>query len=466
MHIAFQRTAIVLAAALSTSLPAHALKFGIQPSTAPGAPAIVNPFTGQATDVWKLVGYLGCSGFQISREWALHAGHCAVNQNATATFTNHLGSSPVLGTDCYRQGTRDYQLCRLQNPGNLTPASSYPAMLALPQAWYADKANAAKYGSLMGYGRSGAGDGLAFGGVDGLPFGFDPVNTAAIPLPYTVGGDSGGAAYWFAPGTGTPYMVGVLVVAGTVVTSPLFLDESDLAWIKSTIEARGDVAPAIAVASQIYTPPTANPAPELPSPPTIARVGSSNSTTLSWTAPTATPALTHYQVTVGHGGLLERNLSVSAGAATQLTLNNLSADIHMLCVRPVNAAGAARAARIAGGGNAYTTPDCTSFDNRDTQSIVTGLATSGNTPISGQVRVNFQWNATTPLPADLALSGHRVNQSVTYVTGPVRNSSLDVGGTAHSVSVPAGSKVCISVAPVTTTGKLGAFSAQVCATAN
>lgn len=445
---------------LSTS--AQAVVNGIVPSTAPGAPAIVNPFTGQSTDAWKLVGYLGCSGFQISREWVMHAGHCAINANTTGTFRSHLGSSPVLGTDCYRQGAYDFQICRLQNPAALAAPSSYPALVALPVAWR-DSAKATKYGSLMGYGHATAGDGLAFVGMDGFPFGFNPAAPGLTPLPYTSSGDSGGAVYWFPPASDTPYLTGVLVVAGTVATSPLYLNADNLAFIKSTIESRGDVAPAMPALNLVYTPPAGDPPPELAAVPVVARSGFTNNITLRWGTPAASPTVSRFQVSLGREGAIERSLSVTAGTSNNqlgLTLNPAK---YTLCVRPENVIGASRPARPSIFG--WTAPNCTAYDNRDNQATITGLTHTGNKAVSTQMGVGFAW-ASTPAPVDLALSGYRVTQSVSYPSGPSRTSTTTVSTPAVSITTVRGSRVCVSVAALAVNGKLGTTSSAVCAVAN
>jgi hypothetical protein len=182
--------ALALALALSLQAPAHAVINGIVPSMDSNAAPIVNPFTGQPTEVWKLVGHLGCSAFQISREWVIQAGHCALGADGTGTFRGHLGTSTVLGTDCTTFGSvggDDFQLCRLKNPENLAQLSNYPAMVALPATWRSDTLNATKYGSLMGYGHASLGDGLAFVDLDGFPFNFEPASPTLIPVPYKIG---------------------------------------------------------------------------------------------------------------------------------------------------------------------------------------------------------------------------------------------------------------------------------------
>jgi hypothetical protein len=449
--------------------PAHAVKYGQAPSTAPGAPAIVNPFTGQQTDVWKLVGYLGCSGFQITREWVVQAGHCGIAPTATATFSNHLGSSPVLGSDCQGQAGYDFQLCRLKNPENLAPFPRYPALAVMVPNF--NHQGSAKYGSLMGYGRSGYGDGLAFTGFDGLPYGYNPALVPTTPaIPFPVEGDSGGAAYWFSPTATEPVMVGVLVGGTTLDRSPLYFNQANLDWIKQIIVGRGDPAPVTLTTAQNFTDPGGEAPPPLSAPPVLK--GSGASLTLSWTTPTATPAVSSFEVTLGKGGALDRQVSVAAGTGNTLSLNNLATTQYIACVRPKNSVGLASAAfpsmvypkdQPSSAWYIITqTPNCTTVDNRLTQATVSGLTATGPTLVAGLYKVAFNWSAATPVPADLPIRRYRVTQTTRYPTGPVRVASTEVSATTAVASVIKGSQVCLDVAALTDTGQVGPRSAPVC----
>lgn len=468
---------LALVAGLAWQVPAHAVVNGIIPSTAAGAPPIINPFTNQATDAWKLVGYLGCSAFQISREWVIQAGHCALAANATGTYSGHLGSSTVLGSDCTTFGAAggdDFQLCRLKNPENLTPFGNYPAMVALPAAWRTDTVNAIKYGSLMGYGHATAGDGLAFVSLDGYPYNFDPAAPNLTPYPIASGGDSGGARFWFPPSSGTAYMVGVLVNAGGVAGARLtafYFREDNLASIKSIIQARGDTPPNMPAISSVFTPPTGNPAPRLPAPATISRVGNNASAVLQWSTPSATPAVSQFKVSISRNGVLDNSFYVQAGASSNQVTLNLNSDKYLLCIRPYNAIGASQPADSFAYDNEdwaharVSSANCQTLDNRSNQSTITGLAATGNTLVSSQVSVNFGWG-TTVSPADLSIANYRVTQAVSYGTGPSRTTTTTVTGTRASVILPKGSKVCITVAAVAVNGRIGPVSPQVCALAN
>jgi hypothetical protein len=463
---------IAAAATLLSTQHAHAVKYGIAPSTAPGAPAIVNPFTGQATDAWKLVGYnnVGCSAFQITREWVMTAKHCSFDTGSTNPFSNHLGASSVVA--CFTQETTDdMQLCRLKNPENLTAATSYPPLAVAPSF---NRNTAPKFGSLMVYGRSGQGDGLAFAGFDGLPYGFNPAlapNTPAISFP--VGGDSGGAVYWYSPTSTAPVMVGVLVSGTPLQYSAFYFQQRNLDWIKSTIVGYGDAAPTLLTTAQNFTDPGGNPAPELTTPPSL--TPAATGTVLKWSTPTTavTPSISSFDVTIGKAGVLDRFATVSAGTGNSMTLNNLSANSqYIACVRPRNSIGASSAAQVQ---MFYSpswyvlaqTPNCTTIDTRSTQSTV-GAVTGSVAQVgsTGLYKVGFQWSATTPVPADLPIRYYRVKQTISYPTGPQRVSTQDVLATASAVSTTKGSKVCTSVAALTDAGQVGPQSAPICVTAN
>lgn len=465
-------TLIAAAAALMSHFPAHAVVNGIVPSMTAGAPAIVNPFTGKVTDAWKVVGSLGCSAFQISREWVVQAGHCALGPNSTGTFTGHLGSSTVLGSDCFRNGLGDdFQLCRLRNPENLTPHSSYPAMVALPYPWFSDTMNLVKYGSLMGYGHANAGDGLAFVSLDNMPYGIDAAAPNLTPYPVASSGDSGGAAFWFPPASADAFMVGVLVFGGGVSHSPFYFREDNLTWIKNIIQSRGDVPPRMPGINNVFVPPTDNPAPTLVSPPTVTRVGNTNSVTLTWSTPSASPAISTFKVSVGRGGVIENTFNVQPSANNQTTLNLAAANGYALCARPYNAMGATspltNSYSIDSNGRftRYTAPNCVTLDNRDNLSSITGLATTGNKPVSSQVSVGFAWGVAAS-PTDMVTTSYRLTQSVSFGTGPSRTTSATTGAPQYAVVVPKGSKVCIAVASVANNGKQGPTSPLTCALAN
>lgn len=473
--------AVALAASLMLmhTGTAYAVQFGIVPSAAPDAPAVVNPFTGKSTDAWKLVGTLGCSAVQISREWVASANHCGLPSDG-AVFRSVLGQSATSG--CTRLGEADIYICRLNTPQTLVAPSAYPALGVAPNVdegtWFTGyvpkRESADKFGSLMVYGHAPSADGLVFTGYNGLPFGFDPALTPNTPpIPYTVGGDSGGGVFWFAPGASAAVIVGVLGVAATSSQSPRYFTSLSLDNIKAVISAKGDPIPPLLYSGQNFTNPGGNPAPELGTPPTASP--SATGVVLTWSTPAGTPAVSSFDITVGKEGVLDRSVSVSVGAGNTLVLNNLDSRRYTACIRPRNSIGLSNAAYpvySAPYGEAWYmttyTPNCVGIDMRLPQATVSGLtgSNSGVSASTGLYKVTFAWAAPTPVPVDLAVVKYRLTQSIAYPSGPARNSTQDVGTTSAAVTTVKGAKVCVSVAGLTAMNKVGPKSSPVCVVAN
>jgi hypothetical protein len=362
----------------------------------------------------------------------------------------------------------DYQICRLKNPAALTAMPVYPALAVAPQ--WATTENL-KYGSLMGYGHSNEGDGLAFVGFNGLPFGYEPAKAPNTPnIPHTVGGDSGGATYWFPANGGAPVMVGVLVSGATLEYSPLFFSQTDLNWIRDTIVQHGDAAPALLTTDAVYSPAKGGLPPELSKAP-IVSAASGGGVLVTWSTPSASPAVSSFDVTLGKAGAIDRTQSVSVRAAKSLTFTNLAAEQYTICVRPRNSLGLSSAADArlltpdgptSGWFVVVNTPNCSVIDNRATQTTVSGITATVGAPFLGSYKVSFNWPAPALIPQDLALGGYRVNFSVTSSTGAIKTSSATVTTLGSSISATKGAKVCAAVAATTRLGQVGPLSAANC----
>jgi len=344
----------------------------------------------------------------------------------------------------------------------------YPALAVAPR--WAVTENL-KYGSLMGYGHSNEGDGLAFVGFNGLPFGYEPAKAPNTPnIPHTVGGDSGGAAYWF-PANGTdPVMVGVLVSGGTLQTSPLFFAQADLNWIRDTIVQHGDAAPALRTTDQVFSSPVGGVPPELTAKPAVS-AATGGGVLVKWNTPGASPGVSSFDVTLGKGGAIDRTQSVSVWAAKSLTFTNLAAEQYTICVRPRNSMGASSAADArlftpdgptSGWFVEVETPNCSVIDNRATQTTVSGIMATVGAPFLGSYKVSFNWPAPALIPQDVALGGYRVNYSITSSTGAIKTSSATVTTLGSSISATKGAKVCAAVAATTRLGQVGPLSAANC----
>jgi hypothetical protein len=66
------RQLMTMLASLCASASAFSTNLGISPTAGP----VINPLTGQETQVWKLVGKSGCTATQITREWIMTTKHC------------------------------------------------------------------------------------------------------------------------------------------------------------------------------------------------------------------------------------------------------------------------------------------------------------------------------------------------------------------------------------------------------
>ena len=463
-------SATALAVLLITSLPTQAIQHGIDP-TLPGAPPVVNPFTGLQTEVWKFVGFNGrvfgntkCSGFRITREWIGNAIHCSTSIGQTGPFTDYQGKQSYAST-CANIANSDLQICRLSNPEALTTLSNYPALSVSPapkDPMFA-KATATKWGSLMLYGRSHIKDGLAFSGFDGLPYGYNPaLEPNAPPIPYSVDGDSGGAAYWFAPNAATPVLVGSIRWGTPLQQSPHWFTQANLDAVKAIIVSHGDPAPALLTSAQYYPAPPGNPAPEFWVPPTLTLQPSS--TVLAWTPPLPlpadTPAVSAYEISLGNNGTLVSTQTVSPGQGNSLTYNNLPRGKYIACVTAINSVGRAT---VGWQGQAK---GCARLDSRLPQATVTALTGSSVVTGTGLRKVTFTWTAPTPVPADLPIASYRLSQSISYPTGPARVSTATVTSTNTSFNVPQATKVCVAVEILSQAAQSGPKSAQVCTTAN
>ncbi len=466
------RMLTVAAALLCASGSALSTNVGISPSAGP----VINPLTGQETQVWKLVGRSSsCTAFQITREWVMASNHCGPSNYITGGvyvgdqgFSNALGHSSVDQGTCVKVPSRDIRICRLSNPSALSVPSSYPALVSPTSVF--TRLNANKLGLLLAYGRSSV-DRLTFVGFDGIPSGFDPaLDPAGASIPYAVGGDSGGAVYWFSPTSSSPALAGVITGGNILVPNgTVFLTANDIAWVVSTITQNGDPAPAVVTAAQHYTGPAGNTASELSSPPTFQ--GSGFNWSASWATPSPEP-VTSYQITLGRNGTLERSFSVSAGTGNTGSLNGLSPEKYRACVRPVNTVGPAPAVKNVTftsntpvwGVTGITTPNCATLDLRTPTAVGTLNFSSNYTAATGLYKITATWTA--PSTPELTPK-YRVSQTLTYPSGPVRTSTATTTSTAYNATnLQPGSQVCLTVTGYSRADVLGVPSSTQCFTAN
>lgn len=92
------KTLAALTGALGTGM-AMAVSNGI---TNPAPGQVINPYTGQEIQAWKLVGALGASAVQIHRNWLVMAGH---EGNATGMSFSNAQSNGTSYTATVLKGT-------------------------------------------------------------------------------------------------------------------------------------------------------------------------------------------------------------------------------------------------------------------------------------------------------------------------------------------------------------------------
>lgn len=447
------------AAAAAAFMLAAASVSAVTPGTTLDGSPVVNPFNGRQTDVWKLVGKTASSAFQITREWVISSAHSPAGA-AGSTFKNANGESATLfGTaTCSASprwtgnaGSDDFYLCRLKNPENFAQPASYPPLAAAPVL---DRKTVTKYGSAMAYGR-GNGDRVAFVGMNGLPYGFTPVVDPLFnTLPIGEGNDSGGALYWFSPTSHEAAAVGVITAAVTPIVgggSYLFTD-ADVQWIAQWIADHGDPPPVIRTAAQHYGGGTANPAPELSTPPAASYNGSS--VTITWTTPSGA-AVDLYSVAFGPIGTVQQITSVPAGNARTVSIN-VGRDHYMACVQPINSVGPATPAWLGGGA---LTPNCREIDTRQPLPPAVAPLVSERNWLTGQYRMSTTWLGEQQSPWAVK---YRVVRTEAVPGSALKTYSYDLTTTSGYTYVSKGTTVCVTVYSISDLGVLGQASVQQC----
>jgi hypothetical protein len=435
----------------------------VTPGTVVTDGPVVNPFNGKQTDVWRLVGKTASSAFQITREWVISSAHSPAGA-AGFTFKNANGESATLfGTaTCSASprwtdlpGRNDFFLCRLKNPENLAQPASYPPLSVVPAL---DRKTATKYGSAMAFGR-GNGDRVAFVGLNGLPYGYVPlVDPLFDTLPIGEGNDSGGALYWFSPTTNEAAAVGVITTATIpMVGSGTYLfTDTDVQWIAKWISDHGDTPPVVRTTAQHYGGTTANPAPELSTPPVVSYTGTS--ATITWTTPSGA-TVDRYSIAFGPLGTVQQTVSVPAGNARTMTFNGLGRDHYMACVQPINSVGPATPAWLSGGGSNLVTPNCRDIDTRLPMAPAVEPLVSTRDWLTGQYRVSTNWLGEQQSPWAVK---YRVVRTETASSGAVKTYSSDFTATSGYTYVPKGTTVCVTVYSISDLGVVGLPSAAQC----
>lgn len=297
--------------ALSAS-PARALSPSIFPSAS--SPAVL-PGTTRTVDEWKLVGRGSASGTQIAPQWVLSADHSSIPVGAT--FTTPYGSAtvtqkwePPFG---YEQGGVDLTLHLLSAPIN---APSFPKLLSE----HVDPSLVRSLpGSLLNAGFGGApADTPTIGWTS--PAGGPAVGATTAPT--AIGGDSGGAQYWYPSATGPAVLANVLVWGNSpaidnqqpVATIAGDVEEDAGGWIRSVVDGVPSVAkPQFTTVAEAAGP--LNLFRPAPVDNVVLRTGGASSVKIGWSNPAAN-GVPRTGARIYVNGVLKQTVSATATTAT------------------------------------------------------------------------------------------------------------------------------------------------------
>lgn len=474
MTINFVLRSCLGGALVSASVFSHAVSVGVAPGTGP----VTNPFTGGQTEVWKLVGNKACSSFQISRDWVASSYHCKLENGSVFVNAYSLPNTESTVTDClygpmnpppgYVKGVaNDFTVCRLVSPANFVQVSSYPPLTLRPDF---TQTNASKLGQLLGFGYGRAL--INFVDFGGMPFGFDAaLDPDFLTVPKTVNNDSSGGLFWFSPVSGKPAIVGVLATEAYMNWSAASYFSSDnLQAIANHVASTNCqmpscMPPTIIATAAHYDGPSADPAADLPSKPTVS--GTYPALTLSWPESPSVPGggAVSYDVTVGVGGV-KLPVSTLGMVNTFMPINDLPAAKIHACVVPRNENVGRANSGYAIGPGLVITPNCTDIDTRLPAPVANiALPVTASTSSSFR-RVAVNWspvNSATVAPSvkfEVLRSVRLPGASTT------RNTLLTASATSVAgVDVVRGSTVCAKVTSISALSQRGSSVTQ-CVVAN
>jgi hypothetical protein len=469
------------AAALAVCAPfASAVQYGVIPAEG----LIFSPFnTKQELTAWKLVGRVGtASAVQIHPRWILTARH----NGSPASFQAKPWSTPVSISRCYASfdaptyvltGRTDFTLCQLVTAVDTVPSFpplvAAPATLQLPAADFSqllsttDRASLrpalGKYGALLSYGFGANHEGLVITDFAGMQWGHAPaMGSNAMPVPQNVSGDSGGGAYWISPSSGNAALVGVLSGGTLVPNGVTYLTQDALQWMSTKMAQIDGSILSTLTATQHHALAQDNPAPELATPPAIqSSSGTSNAVTVNLPAPPSglTSPITSYAMSLGRAGVIERQWMLTAGQTLPTSITGLIAASYILCARPTNAIAPALAAYPLSPNGPVETPNCTAF-NTAPPGTVSGLSGSSIPLTASTARLTFNWTLNAPAAAKT-----RIQQVVTYSSGPARTTTFEVATASYTAVVPRGVQVCVTTLPLSAIGVTNTSQAS-CLTVN
>jgi hypothetical protein len=434
----------------------------------PGTPlangVIAHPYTGQPTDAWKLVGTMTypsgdfCSAVQISSEWVVASGHCALEVGTV--FKNALSTDPrgsVLTCDEPGESDAEHRypylapfilltdisMCRLDNPERFAAPTAFPALTSPPYLL----AGVRPYGKelLVGTGsdtpsRDRLGRATFTTRTSSKyaicpsehPFYFNQDN-CILGLE---SGDSGGGRYWYSPYADAPAMIGIL---GAADFSQAVLD-----WVRARADKYSRLTPPRIVATSVaFGRPLTDVPGALPQPPAVKLNG--RQVVVTWRAPMSVGEVVDeyrvYEGSVNSSGLtLARVLSVPSSAAPSATLTGVALGSRKVCVQ---------ARRQGVEASANTESNCTVYEN---VLPVAGTIWVSSAPVSRLFRtVTINWGVTPS--ATGAPIMYKVEYAIKYPSGLTKTAKTVLASTSLRVGLlNKGTQLCASVAAISSTG--------------
>jgi hypothetical protein len=461
--------------------------YAIGPNVLNVGQPLVNPYTGEVTEVWKLVGYMqygsgaACSAVQISREWVVASAHCSLETGVI--FKNGYSltalGSEVLCEDNGAQRNMDLSACRLKNPENFGAPARYPSILAgttfdTAVVVIPDDLKRTAHGSNLAVGFQGGLTPTAAFGV-----GLTTLNARrSIYDTYTQdvtlaasygfgGGDSGGGRFWFPGGGRAPVLAGFTSAEGS------------LDWLLAKISAFGNAAPSVVSVADLVSDADLNKVPGgLLTPPKI--VYQDGRLLISW-RPEAKPS-----------GELPQRFHIYEGkkGESAITSAYVGADTLSYVIPSIPSDGAVRLLCVAPEANGKESMDnpplvgwreggCLTYSTRPL-SFVGGnftVSTAGGSGVFRKVSVKIS----SPMSngqRHLIANAYRVSYTTQYAGGALRdglavtspmtvpNPSLTLVSSTAQLSVLPKTRICVRVAPISVAGVVGALSTPKCTNVN
>jgi hypothetical protein len=329
-----------MVAAVVAAAPAAAIGTGgFDPHVTP--PVI--PGTSTAVDEWRLAGQGFAQGVQIAPQWIMASGHAHPILNST--FRNEYGSAVVdkIAGVCAVAGSGcDVSVAHLATPIN---APSFPPLLldGVPQP------GTTVTGNTLAVGNGGSTNGRP--SVAWVP---DDVTLAALQggLVTDINGDSGGPAFYYAPGSTTGVLQGLNSTMAYGVLSGL--QPLNSTKVKPFLDS---VLPAGTVTWVAFS--QLGPAPLVPEPvpnPTVTTTATS--ITATWPAVTSNPPVISYRAVLVRTDNILATTVISTDAATHTaTFTGVTPNVpYGVFVLPSNTNGESRAPATTIGGAAPPGP--------------------------------------------------------------------------------------------------------------